>query len=248
MWNALAARPASCWCWWTPPVSAPSSGAHVVRICRGSADRRVDCLYVNYPGTAIVGYMRQMLAKSFVVAQYPKGAGPPPLPRAGGLPLRSRRGERPLAACPPARGEQRMAGADRGQGGRRGHSRGGAGQGGGATGLRGGYHGGGDAFAGGLIHGLARGMAMADALQCAVDWGAFAVASESSIPSQALRNWLKQPTELAGQRLRRWQKRWGFVDGNRQNPRRGRQVCDQSKKVSIYVHLRRHPPGLLLPL
>ena len=33
----------------------------------------VDCLYVNYPGTAIVGYMRQMLAKSFVVAQYPKG-------------------------------------------------------------------------------------------------------------------------------------------------------------------------------
>lgn len=33
----------------------------------------MDCLYVNYPGTAIVGYMRQMLAKSFVVAQYPKG-------------------------------------------------------------------------------------------------------------------------------------------------------------------------------
>ena len=30
-------------------------------------------------------------------------------------------------------------------------------------------------------------------LQCAVDWGAFAVASESPIPSQALRNWLKQP-------------------------------------------------------
>ena len=41
---------------------------------------------------------------------------------------------------------------------------------------------GGDAFAGGLIHGLARGMAIRDALQCAVDWGAFAVASESSIP------------------------------------------------------------------
>jgi hypothetical protein len=38
-------------------------------ICR----RGVDCLYVNYPGTAIIGYMRQMLAKSFVVAQYPKG-------------------------------------------------------------------------------------------------------------------------------------------------------------------------------
>ncbi|MCV5591312.1 PfkB family carbohydrate kinase, partial [Escherichia coli] len=34
----------------------------------------------------------------------------------------------------------------------------------------------GDAFAGGLIHGLARGMAIKDALQCAVDWGAFAVA------------------------------------------------------------------------
>lgn len=33
----------------------------------------VDCLYVNYPGTAIIGYMRQMLGKSFVVAQYPKG-------------------------------------------------------------------------------------------------------------------------------------------------------------------------------
>ena len=26
----------------------------------------VDCLYVNYPGTAITGYMRQMLGKSFV--------------------------------------------------------------------------------------------------------------------------------------------------------------------------------------
>ncbi len=51
----------------------------------------------------------------------------------------------------------------------------------------------GDAFAGGLIHGLARGMAIKDALQCAVDWGAFAVASESSIPSVALKNWLKQP-------------------------------------------------------
>ncbi|MNQ88458.1 aminoimidazole riboside kinase [compost metagenome] len=51
----------------------------------------------------------------------------------------------------------------------------------------------GDAFAGGLIHGLARGMAMRDALQCAVDWGAFAVASESSIPSQALKTWLKHP-------------------------------------------------------
>mgnify|MGYP006189499461 CR=1 FL=1 len=50
-----------------------------------------------------------------------------------------------------------------------------------------------DAFAGGLIHGLARGMAMGDALQCAVDWGAFAVASESSIPSQALKTWLKHP-------------------------------------------------------
>ncbi|MGL6166343.1 MAG: PfkB family carbohydrate kinase, partial [Aeromonas veronii] len=46
---------------------------------------------------------------------------------------------------------------------------------------------------GGLIHGLARGMAIKDALQCAVDWGAFAVASESSIPSVALKNWLKQP-------------------------------------------------------
>ena len=33
----------------------------------------MDCLYVNYPGTAIIGYMRQMLGKSFVVAQYPKG-------------------------------------------------------------------------------------------------------------------------------------------------------------------------------
>ena len=28
---------------------------------------------MNYPGTAIIGYMRQMLGKSFVVAQYPKG-------------------------------------------------------------------------------------------------------------------------------------------------------------------------------
>ncbi|HDX8354552.1 TPA: carbohydrate kinase, partial [Aeromonas dhakensis] len=46
---------------------------------------------------------------------------------------------------------------------------------------------------GGLIHGLARGMAIREALQCAVDWGAFAVASESSIPSSALKNWLKQP-------------------------------------------------------
>jgi hypothetical protein len=36
-------------------------------------------------------------------------------------------------------------------------------------------------------------MAIQDALQCAVDWGAFAVASESSIPSQALKNWLRQP-------------------------------------------------------
>jgi sugar/nucleoside kinase (ribokinase family) len=51
----------------------------------------------------------------------------------------------------------------------------------------------GDAFAGGLIHGLAWGMAIKDALQCAVDWGAFAVSSESSIPSIALKNWLKQP-------------------------------------------------------
>ena len=34
----------------------------------------IDCLYVNYPGTAIISYMRQMLGKSFVVAQYPKGA------------------------------------------------------------------------------------------------------------------------------------------------------------------------------
>jgi hypothetical protein len=36
-------------------------------------------------------------------------------------------------------------------------------------------------------------MAIRDALQCAVDWGAFAVASESSIPSSALKNWLRQP-------------------------------------------------------
>jgi hypothetical protein len=78
----------------------------------------VDCLYVNYPGTAIIGYMRQMLAKSFVVAQYPKGGRPAAPATCWWPPARSRRGERSLAACPPARrGAARMAGADRGQGG-----------------------------------------------------------------------------------------------------------------------------------
>lgn len=35
---------------------------------------------------------------------------------------------------------------------------------------------------------------------------------------------------------------------NPSNPGASLQVCDQSKKVSIYVHLHRHPPELLLTL
>ncbi|MGL5039063.1 MAG: PfkB family carbohydrate kinase [Aeromonas sp.] len=155
----------------------------------------VDCLYVNYPGNAIVGYMQQMLSKSFVVAQYPKGG----------------QGSRPCHVLVASRADlggvsdpwlhaRQLAGAQlewlvltEGKAG--------------AIAIHADEQirvmarpvcvvdttGAGDAFAGGLIHGLARGMAMKDALQCAVDWGAFAVASESSIPSIALKNWLKHP-------------------------------------------------------
>ncbi len=74
MWSALAARPASCSFWWTPPASAPYCAARGVPTCPAICRwRGFDCLYVNYPGTAIISYMRQMLGKSFVVAQYPKG-------------------------------------------------------------------------------------------------------------------------------------------------------------------------------
>jgi len=146
-------------------------------------------------GTAIVGYMRQMLAKSFVVAQYPKG-GQARRPCHVLVASRSDLGE----VSDPWQHARQLAGEQlewlvltEGKAG--------------AVAIHGEEQvrvaarpvsvvdttGAGDAFAGGLIHGLARGMAMADALQCAVDWGAFAVASESSIPSQALRNWLKQP-------------------------------------------------------
>ena len=39
-----------------------------------------------------------------------------------------------------------------------------------------------------------------------------------------------------------------FATRKGRNPGFSLQVCDQSKKVSIYVHLRRHPSGLLLTL
>lgn len=155
----------------------------------------VDCLYVNYPGTAITGYMRQMLGKSFVVAQYPKG-GQARRPCHVLVASRSDLGEvsAPWLHARQLAGEQlEWLVLTEGKAG--------------AVAIHGEEQirvaarpvsvvdttGAGDAFAGGLIHGLARGMAIQDALQCAVDWGAFAVASESSIPSTALKNWLKQP-------------------------------------------------------
>lgn len=155
----------------------------------------VDCLYVNYPGTAITGYMRQMLGKSFVVAQYPKG-GQACRPCHVLVASRSDLGEvsDPWLHARQLAGEQlEWLVLTEGKAG--------------AVAIHGEEQirvaarpvsvvdttGAGDAFAGGLIHGLARGMAIQDALQCAVDWGAFAVASESSIPSSALKNWLRQP-------------------------------------------------------
>ncbi|MCR3967198.1 PfkB family carbohydrate kinase [Aeromonas veronii] len=155
----------------------------------------IDCLYVNYPGTAIISYMRQMLGKSFVVAQYPKG-GQARRPCHVLVASRSDLGE----VSDPWQHARQLAGEQlewlvltEGKAG--------------AVAIHGDEQirvaarpvsvvdttGAGDAFAGGLIHGLARGMAIKDALQCAVDWGAFAIASESSIPSVALKNWLKQP-------------------------------------------------------
>ncbi len=49
----------------------------------------------------------------------------------------------------------------------------------------------GDAFAAGLIHGLVSGMAVEQAMKEAAQWAAFAVASETSIPGDALRQYLQ---------------------------------------------------------
>ncbi|MFM4704695.1 PfkB family carbohydrate kinase [Aeromonas bivalvium] len=154
----------------------------------------VDCLYVNYPGGAVAQYMASMLEQCLVVAQYPKG-GKHPRPCHLLVASRSDLGEMtdPWAHALALAGDKLQwlvltEGKE------------------GAVAIHGEERirvaarpvsvvdttGAGDAFAAGLIHGLARGMAMADALQCAVDWGAFAVASQSSIPSQALKSWLAQ--------------------------------------------------------
>ena len=54
----------------------------------------MDCLYVNYPGTAIVGYMRQMLAKSSWWPSIPRGQARRPCHvLVASRPIR--RGERP---------------------------------------------------------------------------------------------------------------------------------------------------------
>ncbi|WP_417763424.1 PfkB family carbohydrate kinase [Shewanella sp.] len=49
----------------------------------------------------------------------------------------------------------------------------------------------GDVYAAGLIHGLVSGLTIAQAMQEAAIWGAFAVASEASIPSENLRCYLQ---------------------------------------------------------
>lgn len=155
----------------------------------------IDCLYVNYPGSVVIPYMRQMLGQSFVVAQYPKGGQ---VRRPCHVLVASRSD---LESQEDLWQQARQIGGESLQWlvlteGKEG-----------ALALHGEEQirvparpvsvvdttGAGDAFAGGLIHGLASGMAMEQALQCAVDWGAFAVASESSIPSVALKKWLKTP-------------------------------------------------------
>ncbi|MCH1919584.1 PfkB family carbohydrate kinase [Shewanella sp. A3A] len=49
----------------------------------------------------------------------------------------------------------------------------------------------GDVYAAGLIHGLVSGLTIEQAMQEAATWGAFAVASEASIPSDNLRDYLQ---------------------------------------------------------
>lgn len=154
----------------------------------------VDCLYVNYPGGAVADYMGQMQEHCMVVAQYPKG-GRHPRPCHLLVASRSDLGEigDPWAHAQGLAGDQlQWLVLTEGKAG--------------AVAIHGEERirvaarpvsvvdttGAGDAFAAGLIHGLARGMAIEDALQCAVDWGAFAVASQSSIPSPALKSWLEQ--------------------------------------------------------
>ncbi|UBO74177.1 PfkB family carbohydrate kinase [Aeromonas rivuli] len=154
----------------------------------------VDCLYVNYPGGAVADYMRQMQDHCLVVAQYPKG-GKHLRPCHLLVASRSDLGEiaDPWAHARALAGEQlQWLVLTEGKAG--------------AVAIHGEERirvaarpvsvvdttGAGDAFAAGLIHGLARGMAIEAALQCAVDWGAFAVASQSSIPSAALKSWLEQ--------------------------------------------------------
>lgn len=158
----------------------------------GLPQEGIDCLYVNYPGTAVIPYLQQMLERTFVVAQYPKGGQ---LHRPCHVLVASRGDvashDDPWAHASDLAGEslQWLVLTEGAQG---------------AVAIHGEERirvparpvsvvdttGAGDAFAGGLIHGLASGMAMEQALACGVDWGAFAVASESSIPPLALKKWL----------------------------------------------------------
>ena len=49
----------------------------------------------------------------------------------------------------------------------------------------------GDAYASGLIHGMTTGLSIIDAMKEGAQWAAFAVATQSSIPGEALKAYLE---------------------------------------------------------
>lgn len=158
----------------------------------------VDCLYVNYDAPEAAAYMADMLAQTLVVSQYPKdGRWPRPchVMIASAADLAGYKGDVYQHAQQLAGDSLQWLVVTHGERGAEAWSRE--------------QHiqvpapevavvdatGAGDAFAGGLIHALLAGVAMASALTQAGQWAAYTLSSCSSIPSERLKHYLQHGSD-----------------------------------------------------